>query len=147
MPHPTSDVYATFKKEGLLDLDPIIDPSTYKSDEDFAAIGEVLSQRGAQTKYCSPQDLQEMLNEAYRTFFRARLKSWILHPMQIFRKIRNFEDLCYTIQVANGLAKPIRNFISSKKTHINMLWDKYNEKDGFAKPKIHEVKTTAKTGC
>ena len=147
MPHPTSDVYATFKEEGLLDLDPIIDPTTYKSDEDFAAIGEVLSQRGAQTKHCSPQDLQEMLNEAYRTFFRARLKSWVLHPTQIFRKVRNFEDLRYTFQVANGLAKPIKNFISSKKTHINMLWDKYNDKDGFAKPKIHETKASVKSSC
>jgi anaerobic magnesium-protoporphyrin IX monomethyl ester cyclase len=147
MPHPTSDVYATFKEEGLLDLDPIMDPSTYKSDEDFATLGETLSQRGAQTKHCSSEDLQEMLDEAYKTFFTARLKSWILNPMHIFRKVRSFEDLLYTYRVGHALAKPIRNFVSSKKTHINMLWDKYNEEDGYSKPKIHESKTPAKTSC
>lgn len=137
MPHPTSDVYSVFKSEGLLDLDSIIDPSTYKSEEDFARIGEVLAQRGARTKYCSPEDLQEMLNEAYQTFFKARLKTWITNPWKIAQKIRSLEDLRYTIQVGNALSSPIKKFLSSKRSHINMLWDKYNEKDGFAKVKLH----------
>ena len=44
-------------------MDPIMDPTSYKQAEDFSEIGEVLSQRGAQTKYCSPEELQEMLHE------------------------------------------------------------------------------------
>jgi len=145
MPHPTSDVYPVFKSEGLLDLDAIIDPSTYKSEEDFASIGEVLAQRGAQTKYCSPEDLQDMLNEAYQTFFKARIKNWALKPWEIARKVRSFEDLRYTVQVGRALSSPIRKFLSSKRSHINMLWDKYNEKDGFAKAKIHATEGTTKS--
>jgi len=137
MPHPTSDVYATFKKEGLLDLDNVIDPSTYKDTEDFAKIGELLAQRGAQTMHCSPQDLQEMLNEAYQTFFRARMKNWILNPIGLVRKVRSFEDFRYTLRVGWALRAPIMKFLSAKRTHINMLWDKYNEKDGYAKVKLH----------
>ena len=137
MPHPTSDVYPHFKKEGLLDLDYIMDPTTYKDSKDFAKIGEVLSQRGAQTKHCSPQELQSMLNEAYQTFFRTRLKEWILNPLKMARKIRSFEDFRYTLQLASNLRSPIINFLTAKRTHINMLWDKYNEKDAFSSPKLH----------
>ncbi|KMP10313.1 hypothetical protein UR09_06650 [Candidatus Nitromaritima sp. SCGC AAA799-A02] len=145
MPHPTAEVYQTFKAEGLLDLDNIMDPATYNSTEDFAKIGEVLSQRGAQTKHCSPKDLQEMLNEAYKTFFSSRMKSWALNPTHILKKINSFEDLRYTFQVGKALAKPILGFLSAKRTHINMLWDKYNEKDGYAKVKLHEEPKTVKT--
>jgi len=137
MPHPTSDVYTVFKDEGLLDLDPIMDPTTYKESEDFAKIGEVLSQRGAQTKFCSPDELQEMLNEAYRKFFRSRLKTWLLNPFHIARKIRSFEDFCYTIKVGKAFSIPIKNFIRHKRSHINMMWEKMSEKDGYAKMKLH----------
>ena len=140
MPHPTSDVYPVFKAEGLLDLDPIMDPTTIKESDDFAKIGEILSQRGSQTKYCSSEEIQEMLSEAYQTFFKARLKSYLLNPLHIMRKIRSFEDLQYTVQLGRGLSPAIRKFLSRKRTFSNMLWDKYNEKDGFAKVKLHASK-------
>lgn len=142
MPHPTSDVYETFKKEGLLNFDHIMDPAEYKNEEDFAKIGEALAQRGAQTKHCTPAELQEMLNEAYQTFFKARLKDF-MNPLWALRKVRSFEDFRYLIQVGMAYAAPIKGFLSAKRSHINMLWDKYNEKDGFAKVKLHT--TTGKT--
>ncbi|MBT3514587.1 MAG: B12-binding domain-containing radical SAM protein [Nitrospina sp.] len=138
LPHPTSDVYSVFKEEGLLDLDPIMDPTTYKEAADFAEIGEVLSQRGAQTKYCSPEELQEMLNEAYKTFFKARLKKWAINPLHFLKKVNSYEDLKYTLKVGNALAAPIRKFVTAKQAHINMLWDKFNEKDAFSKARIYK---------
>ena len=140
MAHPTSDVYPVFKAEGLLDLDPIMDPTTIKESDDFAKIGEILSQRGSQTKYCSSEEIQEMLSEAYQTFFKARLKSYLLNPLHIMRKIRSFEDLQYAVRLGRGLSPAIRKFLSRKRTFSNMLWDKYNEKDGFAKVKLHASK-------
>jgi anaerobic magnesium-protoporphyrin IX monomethyl ester cyclase len=138
LPHPTSDVYSVFKKEGLLDLDAIMDPTSYKEAEDFAEIGEVLSQRGAQTKYCSPEELQEMLNEAYKTFFKARLKKWAMNPLHFLKKINSYEDLKYTLKVGGAFADPIRKFLTVKRAHINMLWDKYNEKDAFSKARLYK---------
>ena len=139
MPHPTSDVCPIFKAEGLLDLDSIMDPTTIKEVEDYAKIGETLSQRGAKTKYCSTEEIEEMLSEAYHDFFTARVRSYILNPLQIARKIRSFEDLRYTIKIGRALSSPIKKFMSKKRTNINMLWDKYNEKDGFSKQKIHRI--------
>ena len=145
MPHPTSDVYPIFKSEGLLDLDPIMDPTTIKKPDDFGKIGEILSQRGAKTKFCSPEEIEEMLSEAYHDFFKARLKSYLLNPLHISRKIRSFEDFRYAIQVGRGLSSPIRKFLSKKRTVINMLWDKYNEKEGFARVKVHKAQEPFKT--
>ena len=138
LPHPTSDVYSVFKSEGLLNLDPIMDPTTYKDTEDFAEIGEILSQRGAQTKYCSPEELQEMLNEAYKTFFKARVKKWAMNPLHFLRKVNSYEDLKYTLKVGGALADPIRKFLTVKRAHINMLWDKFNEKDAFSKARLYK---------
>jgi len=138
LPHPTSDVYSTFKAEGLLDLDPIMDPTAYKKAEDFAEIGEVLSQRGAQTKYCSPEELQGMLSEAYKTFFKAQMKKWVLNPMHFVRKVHSYEDLRYTIKVGGALMDPIWKFMTVKRAHINMLWDKFNEKDAFSKARLYK---------
>ena len=144
MPHPASDVYSIFKTEGLLNLDPIMDPTTIKEVDDFAKIGETLSQRGAKTKYCSSEEIEEMLSEAYHDFFKARVRSYILNPLQIARKIRSFEDLRYTIQLGKALSSPIKKFMSKKRTVINMLWDKYNENDGFAKLKVHKTQGALK---
>jgi anaerobic magnesium-protoporphyrin IX monomethyl ester cyclase len=144
MPHPTSDVYPIFKAEGLLDLDPIMDPTTIKGVDDFAKIGEILSQRGAQTKYCSSEEIEEMLSEAYHDFFKARLKSYILNPLHIARKVRSYEDLKYTIQLGRALSSPIKKFLSKKRTVINMLWDKYNDKEGFSELKVHKEQKTMK---
>jgi magnesium-protoporphyrin IX monomethyl ester (oxidative) cyclase len=144
MPHPTSDVYSVFKNEGLLDLDPIMDPAVIKEVSDFAKIGEILSQRGSQTKYCSSEEIQEMLSEAYQTFFRARLKNYFLNPLHIIRKIRSYEDLRYSIRLGKELRSPIRNFLSKKRSVINMLWDKYNDKDGFSQAKICKPENTVK---
>jgi hypothetical protein len=144
MPHPTSDVYSVFKTEGLLNLDPIMDPTTIKEVDDFSKIGEILSQRGAKTKYCSSEEIEEMLSEAYHDFFKARVRSYILNPLQIARKIRSFEDLRYTIQLGKALSSPIKKFMSKKRTVINMLWDKYNENDGFAKLKVHKAQGALK---
>jgi len=143
MPHPTSDVYKTFKEEGLLDLDPIMDPTTYKETEDFAKIGEVLSQRGAQTKFCSPEELQEIMDDAYKLFFSARVKSWLTNPLHIARKIRSIEDFRYTLKLGKGFAKPIRSFINGKKNHINMLWEKMSETEGSVKLKLHKSKSNS----
>ena len=139
MPHPTSDVYPVFKEEGLLNLDNIMDPSTIKEVEDFAKIGEVLSQRGSQTKYCTPEELQEMLSEAYQTFFKARLKNYFLNPLHIFRKIRSYEDFRYTLRLGKGLSSPIKKFLKKKRSVGNMLWDKYNDREGFAEAKVFKT--------
>ena len=121
-----------------MDLDPIMDPTAYKQAEDFSEIGEVLSQRGAQTKYCSPEELQQMLTEAYKSFFKARLKKWTMNPLHFLRKINSYEDFKYTLKVSWAFAQPIRKFLTVKRAHINMLWDKYNEKDAFSKARLYK---------
>lgn len=99
MPFPGTRVYDIFKKEGLLDLDYILDPRKKLSDSEMAIIGEVLAQNGFQTKYFSQKELQKLLSAAYSTFWSKRFRSF-LNPIRILRKNKSFEDLKYTFKLA-----------------------------------------------
>jgi hypothetical protein len=79
-----------------------------------------------------------MLTEAYKTFFKARLKKWVMNPFHFLRKVNSYEDLKYTIKVGGAFADPIRKFLTVKRAHINMLWDKFHEKDAFSKARLYK---------
>ena len=85
-----------------------------------------------------------MLSEAYHDFFKARVKSYLLNPLHIARKVNSYEDLKYTIQLGRALSAPIKKFLSKKRTVINMLWDKYNDKEGLSELKVHKEQVTMK---
>jgi magnesium-protoporphyrin IX monomethyl ester (oxidative) cyclase len=118
-PHPTSKIYDIFKKEGLLNLDHILDPSMSLKDEDFAKLGELLAQKGLRTKYFEPEELEQLLTEAYSRFFKARIRSF-MNPMRILRKVRSLEDLSYIFRLGTGMMPLIRG----KRKHIQMLYNK-----------------------
>ena len=97
-PHPGTKVYDIFKEEGLLNLDYVIDPTVHVESKDFENIGLKLAGRGAKTKYCTPEELQQYLSLAYRFFFRTRLKH-SLNPARTVQKIRNIEDFKYVCKI------------------------------------------------
>lgn len=97
-PHPGTKVYDVFKEEGLLNLDAIMDPTVNLSDKDFEEIGLKLTGRGLRTRYFTPEEIQRYLGLAYKSFFKASLKHF-LNPVRIIRKIRNLEDLLYTLKI------------------------------------------------
>ncbi|MFA5089677.1 MAG: radical SAM protein [Candidatus Omnitrophota bacterium] len=97
-PHPGTKVYEIFKEEGLLNLDRIMDPTATFSNKDFEEMGMKLAGRGVRTRYFTPEELQKNLSLAYRSFFKASFKHF-LSPLKIARKIRNTEDLMYTIKI------------------------------------------------
>lgn len=97
-PHPGTKVYETFKEEGLLNLEHIMDPAAALSDKDFEELGLKLSGRGVRTRYFTPEELQRYLGLAYKSFFKASLKHF-LNPMKVIRKVRNAEDLGYVFKI------------------------------------------------
>ena len=119
-PHPTSRVYEIFKKEGLLNLDHVLDPSISLSDEDFAKLGELLGQKGLKTKYFTSEELENILTEAYNRFFKARFRSF-LNPIRILRKVKSIEDFQYVYRLGAAMGPFI--FKSGGK-HIQMLYNK-----------------------
>ena len=57
----------------------------------------------------------------------------------LLKKIHSYEDFQYTLRVGSGLMSPIRKFLTSKRAHINMLWDKFNEKDAFSRARLYKT--------
>lgn len=99
MPFPGTKAYQAFKKEGLLDFDGLLDPSVVARESQFERLGAALAQKGCQTKFFSQKELQDLLSEAYATFWKARFKSFF-NPLRIFRKINSPANLKYALRIA-----------------------------------------------
>ena len=113
-PHPGTDVYEDFQKDGLLNFEHIFDPASLNSDEDFEAIGTQLAGRGSSTKHLSPAQLNDYLNLGYKRFFKTRLMN-SLNPVRTLRKIHNLEDLKYTIRVGKlGIESALQSILTGK---------------------------------
>lgn len=84
LPHPSSRVYQDFLKEGL------VDPEDAMS---------ALNEGGARTLYFSKQEIKNFQRQAYNEFVDHRIRQYLLHPGEIFQKIRSLEDLKYLSRV------------------------------------------------
>ncbi len=94
-PRPGTPVYEIFKKEGWLPKNE----------------AELFSESVAcDTKYLKGKDLYQIQNEAYSTFFKNRLRSF-LNPLRIMRKIHSFEDFLYVSGLGLVGFKMIFNFL------------------------------------
>ena len=113
-PHPGTDVYQDFQKEGLLNLEHILDPASFSSEEDFEKIGTQLGGSGSSTKHLSQTQINDYMNLAYKRFFKTRLMN-SLNPIRTLRKIRNFEDLKYTVRVGKLGIESALQAITAKK--------------------------------
>lgn len=126
-PHPGTKVYEIFKEEGLLNLDTIMDPTVNLSDKDFEEIGLKLTGRGLRTRYFAPEEIQRYLGLAYKTFFKASLRHF-LNPLRIIRKVRDPQDLSYTIKICRmGAGMAFTNIF--KKTFMSQDITAYRKKD------------------
>ncbi|MCK4325307.1 cobalamin-dependent protein [bacterium] len=112
-PHPGTEVYEIFKKEELLNLDYFLNPLGSVTSNDSTKIGGVLAGRGAQTKHFSPEELRDLLSKAYKSFFRARARSF-LNPLRILRKIHSFEDFIYILRLGLVAVKSLLRLIKSR---------------------------------
>ena len=113
-PHPGTDVYQDFQKDGLLDFEHILDPASFNSEQDFEEIGTRLGGSGASTNHLSPTQINDYVNLAYKRFFKNRLMN-ALNPVRTLRKIHSFEDLKYTIKVGKlGIESALQTIISKK---------------------------------
>ena len=127
-PHPGTDVYQDFQKDGLLDFEHILDPASFNSEQDFEKIGTQLGGSGASTNYLSPTQINDYVNLAYKRFFKNRLMN-ALNPVRTFRKIHNLEDLKYTIKVGKlGIESALQTIISKKFTSQKIAGERVAKK-------------------
>lgn len=103
IPQPTSDVYAYFRKEKLLNFDRFFEKLKINEDE-FERINYVLNETGSDTKYFKKEELRTIQKKAYREFLVYRAFDYFFHPQRIFRKIHSWEDFFYVARlIYNGL--------------------------------------------
>lgn len=84
LPHPSSEVYKYFVKEGL-----------YNPNDSMSALNE----GGCNSVYFTKQELNNFRVKAYKEFVEHQFKRYLKNPLHIMRKIRNLEDLLYVIRV------------------------------------------------
>ncbi|MFA6047633.1 MAG: radical SAM protein [Parcubacteria group bacterium] len=96
-PMPTADVYQYFKKEGLLDFDFIFSDENLNSDK-YEEMYQMLSDGNAPTVYFKPEQLGQIIADAYKSFIFYRALTF-LNPMRTIRKINSIEDLRYTARL------------------------------------------------
>ena len=127
-PHPGTDVYEDFQKDGLLNFEHIFDPASINSDEDFEAIGTQLAGRGSSTKHLSPVQLNDYVNLGYKRFFKTRLMN-SLNPVRTLRKIHNLEDLKYTITVGKlGIESALQSILTGKFFSQKIMTERVSKK-------------------
>jgi anaerobic magnesium-protoporphyrin IX monomethyl ester cyclase len=112
-PHPGTEIYENFKKLKLLNFDYIFTPDSVTSEK-FAEIGLALSGRGVGTKFFTKSELQIMLSEAYASFMKVRIKSF-LNPLRIKSKIHSWEDLRFTTKIGLSMVTTILRSFKSRK--------------------------------
>jgi magnesium-protoporphyrin IX monomethyl ester (oxidative) cyclase len=125
-PHLTSDVYAFFKKEGLLNYDTVF-TDNWLEDKKYEEMFKALYLGGFTTKYLTSGELREIQLKAYRSFIIYRGLSYLLNPLIILRKIRSTEDFKYVLKLLyTGMMMFLRNFISlenfRKKSVYNIFY-------------------------
>lgn len=119
-PQVTSDVYAFFKKEGLLDFDFIFNENVF-DEEKYEEMNKMLNDRGAPNKYFTVEELKIIQMQSYRSFIIYRALTY-LNPSCLLRKIRSIEDLRYTVRLMLAGAKIlIKSFY--KKTTKALLYE------------------------
>lgn len=126
-PHPGTKVYDIFKKEGLLNMDHILDPHEKITSKDFEEIGLKLAGKGANTKYHTPADLHRYLALAYKTFFKARLKRG-LNPVSTLQKIKNKEDFIYICRIGKIGLKSAFDSIMGNAFRSQSMWKHRKDK-------------------
>ena len=109
LPHPSSEVYKYFVKEGL-----------YNPNDAMSALNE----GGCNTLYFTKQQLLDFRSIAYKEFVEHKFKTYLLHPMILLRKIRSLEDFFYLMKVI-GLGFDIKNRLGNKlKTTKDLVFGK-----------------------
>jgi hypothetical protein len=91
VPQPGTPVYEIFKQEGLINLEPYMDPH---SDEWYKI--SITYCNGFRTKHFTNEQLQAELSRAYRLFIIHKLITPRTY-INLIRKIRSWEDLRYML--------------------------------------------------
>jgi magnesium-protoporphyrin IX monomethyl ester (oxidative) cyclase len=120
-PMPTSDVYQYFKKEGLLDFDPVFESNNF-DEEKYEAMNDILNDSGAPTKYFKPEEVKNIAMQAYRSFILYRAFTY-LNPFRLLNKIHSVEDLRYMARLGLMGVKILTRTIVTKATKT-ILYDK-----------------------
>lgn len=94
VPQPRTEVYDILKQQGLINLDPYLDPH---SNEWYKI--SITYSNGFKTMAFSNRQLQDILGKAYKDFLIYKLFS-IQTYINIVRKTRNLEDFRYMLRLA-----------------------------------------------
>ena len=113
-PQPGTDVYEIFKEQRLLDVDQYLNPNI--SDPN-GRLGNIYFS-AVDTKNLTKKELQELLDQAYNSHYRHKIRSVISNPFQITRKIHSFEDFKYLLVLLRILLRTFSNYIISKRNVI-----------------------------
>jgi hypothetical protein len=116
----TSDVYAVFRREKLIDFDDVF----YDNEPNLARYEEmnrVLDDGGTPNKHMSAEEIKTVQIRAYRSFIVYRAITY-LYPPRLIRKIRSMEDARYLLKILRiGARFLMRTF--TKNTTKALLYD------------------------
>ncbi len=122
-PQPTSSVYQTFKKEGLLNFDAFFESRTF-DEKEFERINYVLNETGCDTVHFKKEELNRFQKQAYRSFLMFRVFSYLAHPWRLFWKIHDLEEVCYVARlVRRALLIFLRTFNPVYKKSSDYLYE------------------------
>jgi len=119
-PHPGTEIYEEFKREGLLNYDHYFE-TPLNFSENFE---KIKLWQGENTNCFTGKELNGIVAEAYRRFFIVRLKN-SLNPLRTIRKIHSIEDFLYTFKLGKIAMKLMTRALLKKKTlSIELFWKK-----------------------
>jgi hypothetical protein len=119
-PDVSSEVYAYFKKEGILNYDSLFESGQLDEDA-YEQMESALSEGGVDTVFFSKEQLRKIQKKAYQSFILYRGISF-LFTLRLLRKIKNKEDLrCALRYFFTGIKIFINSFFK-KDTH-SLLYD------------------------
>ncbi|OGX15656.1 MAG: hypothetical protein A2166_02685 [Omnitrophica WOR_2 bacterium RBG_13_41_10] len=115
-PQPSTEVYDILKENGLIDLDKYIDPF---SEEWFKI--SITYNNGFKTQFFSNSQLQQILSSYYREFIIYKIFSLKTY-INLIKKIRSLEDLCYALSLSVIPIKMLLRIVTGKKlSNISLI--------------------------
>jgi anaerobic magnesium-protoporphyrin IX monomethyl ester cyclase len=114
-PHVTTEVYKEFRKEGLLNFDPLFTGGPVDCRE-FERMVLTLNDSGIDTVNFTAAEMKAIQMRAYRSFVLYRAFSYLLNPLKIIRKVRSWEDFRYMTRLARSGMRILAGTFQRKNT-------------------------------
>jgi anaerobic magnesium-protoporphyrin IX monomethyl ester cyclase len=127
-PQPGTEAYNILKKEGLINLEPYMDPYS----EDWYKISITYS-NGLKTAFFSNKELQKILSKAYGEFLIYKLLAPQTY-INLIRKIRSLQDLAYMLKIITIPMRMLMDMTSGNRLANVSIHNRKKELKNIEKP-------------